>query len=56
MRAGRTIRAALERKDLRLLEGYEKEWRSTFGDEFRTQCVREERLFQNDRGTAGEIV
>jgi digeranylgeranylglycerophospholipid reductase len=37
MLAGRAILASLERDDLKLLEGYEKEWRSTFGDEFRTQ-------------------
>jgi len=35
--AGRAIRNALKASDMKILESYEREWRSLFGDEFRTQ-------------------
>lgn len=35
--AGRAISGTIRNNDLKILETYEKEWRSRFGDEFRTQ-------------------
>jgi digeranylgeranylglycerophospholipid reductase len=68
MLGGRAIALALKSNDLKYLDSYEREWRSIFGDEFRTQlyarnvfskmsAAQLEKLFDmvNSCGIAGKI-